>query len=101
MEVLLIIYLILGIVSLLLQYFLYQKEAQESIYLINMVIGILLAFIAFSSFPSNYTGQRFLALIFGLTGASAIFVKETVEQEMIPKIMLSISIFANFALLLS
>ncbi|MDN6161965.1 MAG: hypothetical protein L0I79_04235, partial [Atopostipes sp.] len=75
-------------------------KPKENIYVLNMVIGVILASIAFTSFPENYSIQKLLALVFGLSGASAIFVKSKMKKAMIPKVMLSVSIIASFILLL-
>ncbi|MDN6195697.1 MAG: hypothetical protein L0I93_04330, partial [Atopostipes suicloacalis] len=59
-----------------------------------------LAFIAYTSFPSNYSIQKLLAFLFGLSGVSALFVKSKVRPTIIPKIMLTVSIVGAFVLLL-
>lgn len=100
MAILLIIYFVLGIGALYLQYLLYQKDAKRYVYILNMVFGFLLTYIAYSSLPSNYIVQKGIALIFGLSGASSIFVKERTNHPLIPKVMLSVSIIGNLILLL-
>lgn len=100
MGVLRIIFIILGITALFLQYLLYQEDTKDIVYIINMVLAIIIAFIAFSSLPTNYTIQKIIVLILGLSGASSIFVKERTNQPMIPKAMLTVSIIGNIILLL-
>lgn len=99
MQELLIIYGVLGVITLAAQYFLYQTDAKSSFYYLNLAIALVLAFIAFTSFPSNDTILKLLAVVFALIGLAAIYFKSTSDQPMLPKIMLTISILASFALL--
>lgn len=99
MAVLLMMYIVLFILAIFFQYLLYRSDAPNNVYLMNMSLAIFLTFIAFTSFPSNYIGRKLLAVIFGLSGASALFVKSKTNQALIPKLMLSISILGSFILL--
>lgn len=100
MQVLLIFYGVIALLAIIAQIFLYRKNPSEKIYLLNLVIGALLAVIAYTSFPSNYLFQKFLAFLFGLIGVSALFVRSKVKQALIAKVMLTISIVGAFVLLL-
>lgn len=99
MDVLIIIYSVLAILAAGAQFLLYKRGTKTKYLIINMLISSVLAFIAFSSFPSNYVIRKLMAIIFGLIGASSLFIKATTDQSLIPKIMLTFSIVASFILL--
>lgn len=100
MQALLIFYGVIALLAIIAQYLLYREDPSEKIYLLNLVIGGVLAVIAYTSFPSNYIFQKILAVLFGLSGVSALFVRNKSRQPLIAKIMLSLSILGAFALLL-
>lgn len=45
--------IILGVI--IAQFFLYQDRSNMKFFVINMALGILLSFLAFTSIPANYT----------------------------------------------
>ena len=99
MQVLLIIYGVIGIATVAAQYSLYKANPENTVYSINLGIGLILTFIAYTSFPSNETTLKMLAIIFGVIGIAAIYLKSVSDQPLLPKVLLSFSIIANFVLL--
>ena len=98
-----IIYIVLIAVAVLIQALLYinKNKSNNTIFIINMLLGMILAFIAFTSMPTNFTVQRILAIIFGVIAALAIVVKSKTKKNIIgSKLLLSVSIIGSFLLLL-
>lgn len=58
LQVLIIILIIAAVIS---QILLYRRKSTSgnSIFIINMLFGILLSYMVFSALPTNYTGQEF------------------------------------------
>ncbi|NMA48288.1 MAG: hypothetical protein GX947_00720 [Tissierellia bacterium] len=77
-----IIYIVLIAVAVLIQALLYinKNKSNNTIFIINMLLGMILAFIAFTSMPTNFTVQRILAIIFGVIAALAIVVKSKTKK---------------------
>ncbi len=89
---LVILYIALIIVGVALQYFLYRKE-NMIFYILNTVFGLLLAYLVFTSLPTNYRGQKIISLIFALVGVLGMAVKlGNRESKMVARLMLSLSI---------
>ena len=99
MQILLIIYGVLGILTLVAQFFLYQRNVKSRVYYVNLAIGLVLAFIAFTSFPSNDILLKLLAVISALIGIGAIYYQSISDQPLLSKLMLSFSILFSFILL--
>lgn len=72
-------YLLLFLLSLLVQYVLYKQENKTKkrniIYLLNMVLVIIISRLLYSSLPSNHTLHRFTALFWGGLGILSMFIE--------------------------
>lgn len=102
--VLMVTYIVLLIIAAVLQILLYrrQNKTNNGIFLVNMLLGIILAYLAFTSFPSNYTGQRSIALVFGIVAVLALILKFTNRKFIfVSKIMLTVTIIGTLVLLFS
>lgn len=93
---------VLGVFNLLIvmgvliaQFFLYKDQSNMKFFVINMLLGILISFLAFTALPSNYTGQRLLTLVFGALAVVAYFVHSKSENKLLSKLLLSVSIIGN------
>lgn len=99
LEILGIMYAILFTLALVLQVFLYRNknERKLGIYFLNTILGVLLSYLAFSSLPSNFEGQRIVALIVGALAIIGCFYKFLFRKDkIIGKIMISLSIVGGF-----
>lgn len=97
MQILLIIYITLAIISLVAQVLLYKNKSKNIIFIFNMLLAVLLAYLVFTSLPENYIVQRNISLGIGTISIIAILLKSINEKFVIPsKIMLTISILGGF-----
>lgn len=97
---LMIINIILVIVAIGLQALLYKNKATNTIFIINMLFGILLAYMAYTSFPTNFTMQRTVAIVLGVLPILGSLIKLTSEKYIIvSKVMISLSIFGSILLM--
>lgn len=98
--VLTIIYIMLIVVALIVQIALYKNKYQSKngVFIINTLLGIILSYIAYSSLPTNFTGQRILAAGWGIISIIAIILKlSTKKSVMISKTMLSVAIVGGLS----
>lgn len=104
MELLIIIYLVLFILSVGSIFLLFYKNGEilsNKIFLSLVAITmILIPFIAFTSLPSNFLLERAITGAIGVIGVIA-FVAQIVRKEssLIARIIMAISIVINFFLL--
>lgn len=102
--VLMVTFIVLFIIAVVLQILLYrrQNKSNNGIFIINMLFGIVLSYLAFTSLPSNYTGQRSLALVFGLVAVLALVLKFTNRKFIfVSKVMLTVTIIGTLVQLFS
>ncbi len=93
-----IIYVVLVISAVVSQYLLYKDKGMASIniYIINLVLALILAYMAFTSLPANFTFRKILAIVFTLLAILAFLIKDkTKDNVIISKTMITISIVAN------
>ncbi len=60
--VLMIIFIVLIIAAIIIQILLYKKESKNSVFIINMLFGVILSYLTFTFSPMNFTEQKFLAI---------------------------------------
>lgn len=95
-----IMYIGLIILAIGIQVVLYKSKTNNSIIIINMLFGLLLSYLAFTSFPTNFTIQRTLAIVMGIVAVLAVVMKfRSEELVFLSKIAFSISIVVSLALL--
>lgn len=96
--ILAIIYVVIAVLAIGMQIFLYKdKEGKytNTLFIVNMLFGVFLSFIAYTSLPSNYTEQKIIAIIFGIVAVVAFLVKLNIRKPaaiIISKLLLTISI---------
>lgn len=100
MAVLGLIYWLFAIVIFIAQYLLYRSHAKRSIYTINLVIALILAFIVFTSFPSNYLLQKGIAVVLALIAIGAFYLERFNTKDILAKLLLTLSLLGNFLLLI-
>lgn len=94
---LMILFIVLVILAVILQILLYKNNNRSKnsnmLFIINTIFSLFLSFMAFSALPSNFTGQKSLALAWGALGLLALILKFTSKTPtIISKLMLTISI---------
>lgn len=95
-----IMYIILIVLAIGIQVLLYKSKSNNSIIIVNMVFGLLLSYLAFTTFPTNFAVQRTLAIAMGIVAILAVVIKfRSEELVLLSKIALSISIVVSLALL--
>ena len=97
-----IFYIVLAIIGVVVQILLYKdkNERKNGVFIINTLLGIILSYMAYTSFATNFTGQRILALSLGILSVLALILKlATQKNTVLSKTMLSISIVGSFLLL--
>ncbi len=97
---LLVIYSILGILALGAQILLYKNKSKNSIFILNMLLAIVIAYIAYTSQAENFLLEKNIALGIGSISILALILKLFKEKySFISKILLTISILGGFILL--
>lgn len=93
-----IIYIILALVIVISQFFLYQQNTLEInfIFIVNIILSVLVSWINFSALPVNYTNQKFLSLIWGTLGIVSLFLVLSRNKKELSKIILTIALFGGF-----
>ncbi|HLQ83609.1 MAG TPA: hypothetical protein VK121_07220 [Pseudogracilibacillus sp.] len=97
--ILLVFYIILVILAGIIQYLLYKSKHKNNnkIFFINMIFAIFLSYVSFTALPSNFSGQKFIAIAWSLIAIFAVIIKLiTGKYSMLSKIMLSLSISGGF-----
>ncbi|MDV6377163.1 hypothetical protein ORD22_02660 [Sporosarcina sp. GW1-11] len=96
--ILMIVFIVLLVTAVIIQILLYRSknESNNYVFFMNMLFGVLLSYMAFSALPMNFTGQRVLAIAWGVVAVLAVVVKLTSGKFiMISKIMLSVAIIGG------
>ncbi len=97
---LMIFNIVLVITAVILQVLLYKNKETNTIFIINMLFGVLLAYMAYTSFPTNFTMQRILVIGLGILSILGILLKFNSEKFIVvSKVMLSVSIFGSLVLM--
>ncbi len=93
-----IIAMVFIITALIIQALLYRtkNEAANGIFIVNMVFGVVFAYITFSSLPSNFIGQKILTIVWAIIAVAGLLLKlKDKKFMMISKIMLSVAIIGS------
>ena len=97
--VLMIFYLVLIIIAAIIQFLLYKSKykSKNSIFFINMLFVIFLAYIAYTALPTNYTVQKSIAILWASIAVIAVVLKLiTGKSSVVSKVMLSLAIVGSF-----
>lgn len=96
-----IIFIVLIILVILGQLFLYKISRRHSVVIGNALLGLIISYMVFTSLPSNYTGQRGLSLFWGILALIALVLDlRTEDTLLISKIILTISVVGGIIQLL-
>lgn len=73
-----ILFGVLLVLALILQLLLYKRD-DKNIFLLNVIFGLIVSYLAFTGLATNFSGRRMLALFWGLLAilAMALRRKET------------------------
>ena len=103
MEGLLITYIVLIVIAVVVQILLYKSKSDSlnSIFIMNVLLGITLSFITYTSLPSNFALERILAATWGIISIfSAVIKLRTKEYSLVSKLMISVAIVGSIVQLL-
>lgn len=93
--ILLIMNIIIVLGVIIAQFFLYKDRSSNKFFMINIALGVLLAFLVFTSLPSNYTAQRMFALGLGALPLVAFYLHTQAKSDLLARVLLSVAIFGN------
>lgn len=91
-----ILFIILAVASLLGQFLLYKDKltVKNSVFIFNVVLGLIFSWIIFTSMPTNYHVQRIISLVWGFLALVALVLKISPKNNiLLTKVLLTISIF--------
>lgn len=95
-----IIFVVLIVLAILLQVLLY-KSSSKIVFLLNVLLSLLLSALAFTALPSNYTGERVVAIFWAVLAIIALIVNLKVkESSSTGKLLLTVSILGGLAQLM-
>ena len=100
-----VILIVLIITAVVIQILLYKikdnSKAENLIFYMNILFGLILMFMAYSSQPNNYIVQKILVAVWGLLAALSVILKfKASESTTIGKVMITIAIVGSFVQLL-
>lgn len=95
-----ILYIVLLVATIGLQGLLYMGgeglKDSRIVFIGNMVFAILLAYLSFTSLPTNFKGQRFLAVLLGMVAPLAMFLSLRDRRFLVlAKLLMSISLLGG------
>lgn len=96
-----IIFIVILIMAVIGQFFLYMKGRSRIALIWNTVLGIIISYLVYTSLPSNFTFQKVLALVWAIIAIVA-FILDLRKKEtlLISKIMLTVSVVGGIIQLL-
>lgn len=68
-----------------------RKNGKGTIFIFNVILALIIAFISYSSFPSNYNTQRIIAGVLGALSLGALVLYYMKKDSMISRAILSVS----------
>ena len=94
-----LIFIILALLAAVGQFFLYRKNLSSTtnkwVFAANVALAVVIAYLAYSALPTNYTTQRTLALIWGFIPLMSLQLRTKSENRvMLSKAMLTLSMVA-------
>ncbi len=96
--ILLILYVVIITCALIIQVSLYKSKNTSStlLFIINLLFSLFLSYLAFTSLPTNYTGQRTVIVLFAVLSIVAVLLNVWNNKfALASKVMLSIAIIVN------
>lgn len=88
-----IIFIVLFVLVVIGQFFLYSSQENQFWVIWNTLLGIVIAFMAYTSLPSNYVVQKTIALVWGIIALVAFILQlRNNETSMLVKVLLTISV---------
>ena len=96
-----IVFIALIILVAMGQFALYKNRWRQGATIGNTILGVIISYMAFTSLPSNYTGQRGLALVWGVVALVAFVLDLRSKHTLfLSKILLTISVVGGMIQLL-
>ncbi|MDW0110585.1 hypothetical protein [Sporosarcina aquimarina] len=101
MGFLLIIFIALGAASLIFQGLMYIKQFHLNLGVrtINAILGLIIAYIAFTSFPEGDTMEKTVAAALGVSAVIGLVLSFVKREALAGKIFLSLSVLGGLVFL--
>ncbi len=101
MGILLIIFVALGAAGLLLQGVMYTKQFKRNLGIrtANTVLGLVIAYISFTSFGENETARKLISLILGMSAVAGLAVSFVKRDALAGKLLLTVSVLGGLGFL--
>lgn len=102
LEILAIIYIVLAVTTILLQFYLYKDNSEKInfIFIANALIALIILFLAFSALPSNYYGKQMIVIGLAVLTVLSLFIKVVKGSNILSKIFLTMIILASGIMLI-
>jgi hypothetical protein len=103
LAILSILFTAIIIIAITIQFLLYKNnnQSKNTVFIINVLFELGLSALVFSSLPSDYTGQRIVAVSLGVLSILAVLVKLKSSNLLVSKMMLSVAIIGSLVQLFS
>lgn len=94
---LLIIFIGVIIAAVVLQFLLYKdKLGNNTIFILNIVLVLVVSFITYTALPSNYNTQRIIAIAWSAVALLALTLKSRSKESLATsKILLTIAVLGS------
>lgn len=101
MGILLIIFIALGAAGVLLQGLMYTKQFNLNlgIRVMNTVLGLLIAYITFTSFPEGETIRKSIAAALGISAVGGLAISFVKREALGGRVLLTLSVLVGLGFL--
>ncbi|MBD7908139.1 hypothetical protein [Sporosarcina gallistercoris] len=101
MGILLIIFIALGAAGLLLQGLMYTKQFNLNlgIRVLNTVLGLIIAYITFTSFPEGETIRKSIAAALGISAVVGLAISLMQRKALVGRLLLTLSVLVGLGFL--
>lgn len=90
-----IIFIVLVIIVAIGQGVLYfKKDRNNGVFIFNIILALIIAYMGYTSFPSNFSTEKMLSIILGLLGLISL-IPYYMKKILISKIILSVSLIGG------
>jgi multisubunit Na+/H+ antiporter MnhE subunit len=88
-----ILFWVLALSVVVAQFLLYKTTNNNGAFIFNVILGIILSFLIFTSLPENFIAQKYTSLIWGALAIIGIVCKTmNIKNITISKIILTVSV---------
>lgn len=93
MDILLIIFIVLALLALIGQVFLYKEHPSTVVFLFNGLLAIIFSWMIFTSLPTNFTNEKIIASIWGIIAMISVIMQFSNRKlYTLSKLLLSVAV---------